>query len=304
MVTFTQVLCPTDLSEASRPSLTYAAAVARRYGAALTVLHVVPPFEPLVVQSGQGGPPMPMVLPPMEDVAAAVRASVLEALAGLEADVLVQSGDPSRVIVDQAIARAVDLVVIGTHGRSGFDRLLSGSVAEKVLRRAPCPVLLIPPHAPPVPAEGTPFRRPLCAVDFSDASEQALGFALEMGCGMGGDVTVATVLEWLAEEAPLAYQEFDVAPYRAHLAADAAARLRALVASATGPDPCPIEEVVACGRPYRELLRMATAKDRDLVVVGAHGRGAVGRALFGSTTQQIVRGATCPVLVVHAPLPA
>jgi nucleotide-binding universal stress UspA family protein len=304
MVTFTQVLCPTDLSDASRPSLTYAAAVARRYGAALTLLHAVPPFEPLVGQSEETGSPMPMILPPIDDVAAAVRAFAPEALAGLETDVVVQAGDPSRVIVEQAIAKAADLLVIGTHGRSGFDRLLSGSVAEKVLRRAPCPVLLIPPHAPTVPAGGTPFRRLLCAVDFSDASEQALGFALELGCGMGGQVTVITVLEWLAEEPPLAYPGFNVAPYRAHLAADAGARLRALVASATGPEPCPIDQVVAFGRPYRGILEVAAAKGSDLIVVGAHGRGAVGRALFGSTTQQIVRGAACPVLVVHAPLPA
>ncbi|MEO5820089.1 MAG: universal stress protein [Vicinamibacteraceae bacterium] len=302
MVTFTQVLCPTDLSEASRPSLSHAAAVARRFGAALTVLHVVPPFDPIVVQSRQAGSSMPMLLPSIDDVTDAVRAFTEEALGGLDAEVVVQTGDPSRVIVDQAVVLAADLIVMGTHGRSGFERLLSGSIAGKVLRRAPCPVLTVPPHAPAVPAGGTPFRRLLCAVDFSDASEQALGFALELGAGTGGAVTVVTVLEWLAEEPVLAHPDFAVAPYRTHLAADAAARLRALVASATGPEPCAIDQVVALGRPYREILRMAAEKSSDLIVVGAHGRGAVGRALFGSTTQQIVRDAECPVLVVHAPL--
>ncbi len=82
MVTFTQVLCPTDLSEASRPSLTYAAAVARRYGAGLTVLHAVPPFGTLVVQSGEAGSSMPMVFPPIDDVTDAVRAFAMDALAG------------------------------------------------------------------------------------------------------------------------------------------------------------------------------------------------------------------------------
>ena len=92
MVRFTHVLCPTDLSEASRPSLTYAAAVARRYGAGLTVLHAVPPFGTLVVQSGEAGSSMPMVFPPIDDVTAAVRAFALDALAGLDADVVVQTG--------------------------------------------------------------------------------------------------------------------------------------------------------------------------------------------------------------------
>jgi nucleotide-binding universal stress UspA family protein len=300
MVTFTQVLCPTDLSEASRPSLTYAAAVARRYGARLTVLHAVPPFGTLVVQSLEAGSSMPMVLPPLDDATAAVRAFALDALAGLDADVVVQTGDPSWVIVEEAVAKAVDLIVMGTHGRGGFDRLLSGSLAEKVLRRASCPVLAIPPHAPAVAAGGTLFTQILCAVDFSPASEQALGFAIELG----GAVTVAIVLEWLAEEAPVAHPEFDVARYRAHLADDTGIRLRALVQAAEVPAACRIDQVVAVGRAHREILRLAAEKGSDLIVMGAQGRGGVGLALFGSTTQQVVRGATCPVLVVHRPLPA
>jgi nucleotide-binding universal stress UspA family protein len=300
MVRFTHVLCPTDLSQASRPSLTYAAAVARRYGAGLTVLHAVPPFGTLVVQAGEAGSSMPMVFPPIDDVTAAVRAFAQDVLAGLDADVVVQTGDPSRVIVDEAVAKTVDLIVLGTHGRSGFDRLLSGSLAEKVLRRASCPVLTIPPHVPAVAAGGTLFTHILCAVDFSHASEQALGFAIELG----GAVTVATVLEWLAEEAPVAHPESDVARYRAHLADDAGSRLRALVQAAEVPAACQVGQVVAVGRAHREILRLATDKGSDLIVMGAQGRGGVGLALFGSTTQQVVRGATCPVLVVHRPLPA
>jgi nucleotide-binding universal stress UspA family protein len=300
MVRFTHVLCPTDLSEASRPSLTYAAAVARRYRAELTVLHAVPPFGTLFVQAGEAGSSMPAVLPPIDDVTAAVRAFALDALAGLEADIVVQTGDASRVIVEEAVAKTVDLIVLGTHGRSGFDRLLSGSVAEKVLRRAPCPVLTIPPHAPAVAAGGTLFTHILCAVDFSHASEQALGFAIELG----GAVTVATVVEWLADEAPVAHPEFDVGRYRAHLVDDAGSRLRTLVQAAEVPAQCQIDQVVAVGRAHREILRLATGKGTDLIVMGAQGRGAVALALFGSTTQQVVRGASCPVLVVHRPLPA
>jgi len=300
MVTFTQVLCPTDLSEASRPSLTYAAAVARRYAAGLTVLHAVPPFGTLVVQSGEAGSSMPMVFPPIDDVTDAVRAFAMDALGGLDADVVVQTGDPSRVIVEAAVAKTVDLIVLGTHGRGGFDRLLSGSVAEKVLRRAPCPVLAIPPHAPAAAAGGPLFTHILCAVDFSHASEQALGFAIELG----GAVTVATVLEWLAEEAPVAHAEFDVPRYRVYLADDLGVRLDALVQAAGVPAACRIDQVVGVGRAHREILRLATAKRSDLIVMGAQGRGGVGLALFGSTTQEVVRGATCPVLVVHRPLPA
>jgi nucleotide-binding universal stress UspA family protein len=303
MVTFTQVLCPTDLSEASRPALAYAAAVARRYGARLTVLHAAPPFEPLGVPWVEAASAGPVALPPIDDFREAVRAFALDALAGLDADVVVQAGDPSPVIVEQAVASAADLIVMGTHGRSGFDRLLAGSVTEKVLQRAPCPVLTIPPHAPSVAAAGTLFGHILCAVDFSDASEQALGFAVELGCGTGASVLAVTVVEWLAEERPLAYPEFDVAPYRTRLADDARERLGTLVQSVAAPESCRIDQVVELGRAYRQILRLAADKGCDLIVIGAQGRGGAGLALFGSTTQQVVRAASCPVLVVHRPLP-
>lgn len=302
MVTFRQVLYPTDLSEASRPALAYAAAVARRYGATLTVLHAAPPFEPLLAPPGEAGSTSPLALPTIDELIDAVRSFVGDALAGIAASIRVEAGDPSPVIVDQAVATGADLIVMGTHGRSGFDRLLAGSVTEKVLSRAPCPVLTIPPHAPAVPASGTVFARVLCAVDFSDASGQALGLALELA-GQGSVVTAATVLEWLAEEAPLTYPEFDIGPFRARLADDAAIRLRDLVQAAGPPAAGPIEQVVALGRAHREILRLAVEKGSDLVVMGAQGRGGIGLALFGSTTQQVVRGAPCPVLVVHRPLP-
>jgi nucleotide-binding universal stress UspA family protein len=301
MVTFRQVLYPTDLSEASRPALAYAAAVARRYGARLTVLHAAPPFEPILAPPGDAAPAGPLALPSIDELADAVRTFAGEELAGVDAAVRVQPGDPSPVIVDHSVASGADLIVMGTHGRSGFDRLLAGSVTEKVLRRAPCPVLTIPPHAPAAPASGTLFARVLCAVDFSDASEQALGLALELGCEGGGAVTVATALEWLAEETPLTHPEVDIGPYRARLVADAAARLGTLVQAAGPPAGCQVEQVVAMGRAHREILRLA-AQGSDLIVMGAQGRGGVGLALFGSTTQQVVRGAPCPVLVVHRPL--
>lgn len=297
MVTFSRILYATDLSPESLPAFHHAAAIARWYEAPLTVLHVVPGFDPLPAPAEWVGGTMPPPRIPTPDEVREVMAAQLplEQMAGLPCETVARAGDPARVIVDEAVARHADLVVVGTHGRSGVARFLLGSVAERVVHLAPCPVLTVPSGAAHAPAS---FRRILCPVDFSPASEQAVGFALDLARQAEGGVTLLTVVEWLAEDDPSGTAGPDLAGLRATLAQDAKARLEALVADEprTG---CTIDEMVGTGRAHREVLRVAAERKADLVVMGAQGRGGAGLALFGSTTQQVLRGATCPVLVVR-----
>jgi nucleotide-binding universal stress UspA family protein len=146
------------------------------------------------------------------------------------------------------------------------------------------------------------FKRILCPIDFSPSSLQALGFALDLARQSNGTVTLLNVVEWLAEEDPMVSAHFNVPEVRHHMREDAEQRLRGLVAA----EPrtwCEIENVVAFGRAHREILRMAETKPPDLIVVGAQGRGGVGLVLFGSTTQQVLRGASSPVLTVRGASP-
>jgi len=109
---------------------------------------------------------------------------------------------------------------------------------------------------------------------------------------------VLHAIEWLAGEEPRAHAHFNVPEYRQYLVEDAHARLQALLAE----EPrtwCGLEDVVVIGRAYREILEVASAREDDLIVMGAQGRGGVGLTLFGSTTQQVVRAAACPVLTVR-----
>jgi nucleotide-binding universal stress UspA family protein len=300
VIEFKQILCPTDLSEASLRSLTYAAAFARWYEARLTVLHVVPTFEPITVGPGALNGPLQMVMPMS-------RREILDEMrlitdsAGMEsihANLSAHQGDPARNIIDQALAIAADLVVMGTHGRGGFERLLIGSVAEKVLRKAPCPVLLVPPHVTATAHPDVSFKRILCPMDFSPSALQALGFALDLARQSDGVVTVFHVLEWLAEEEPREYTHFTVPEYRQYFIDDARQRMEALVAD-NARTWGRIEHRLVLGRAYREILRVAADCGTDLIVMGAQGRDGLGLTLFGSTTQQVVRAATCPVLTVR-----
>ncbi len=203
-------------------------------------------------------------------------------------------------ILDRARSWPADLVVMGTHGRGGFERWMLGSVTEKVLRKAPCPVMTVPPPAVGLPPSGVVlFRRIVCPVDFSGASLAALAYALRLAEESCADITVLHVLECLSEDEPGArIAGFDVPEYRRYLEKDARQRLHAVV-PAEAHDWCRPREEVVGGRSWREILRVAEETLADLVVMGVRGRNPVDLVLFGSTTHHVFRGAKCPVMVVH-----
>ena len=298
MIEFKRILCPVDFSESSVRALAHAVAFARWYDAELTVLHVVPTFESMQVRGDLIGPVRVVTPLPREQVVDAMSRSLNLAALSPRATPIAESGDPQTTIVDQAISKKADLIVLGTHGRRGFKRLLLGSVTEAVLREAPCPVLTVPPRAPAGGSETVAFKRILCPIDFSPSALQALGFAVDLARQADGRVTLLHVVEWLAEEEPRVPMHFTVPEYRRYMVDDAQERLRNIATeeSRTGVE---IEDIVALGRAYREILRTAETKAVDLIVMGAQGRDGIGLALFGSATQQVVRGATCPVLTVR-----
>ena len=297
MIRFNQIVCPVDFSESSVRAFAYAAAFARTYDAQLTVLHVVPTFDPMQVR-GDLAEPVRVVTPMRREEVLEEMSRSLNLAALSRATPLAESGDPQEAIIDQALSRKADLIVMGTHGRRGFKRLFLGSVTEAVLREAPCPVLTVPPHVAAPASEAVTFRRILCPIDFSPSSLQGLGFALDLARQADGRVTLLHALEWLAEDEPPAAAQFDVHEYRRSMVEHAQERLRSLVAdeSRTWVE---IGDAAVFGRAHREILRAAETKHADLIVMGAQGRGGIGLALFGSTTQQVVRGAMCPVLTMR-----
>ena len=141
-MTIRNVLFATDFSDASRPAGETAADFARHFGARLHVLHVVPPVAD----------PTP--------APAALHAVAAELEKGLSIVTAVASGRVARQIVDYARRHAIDLIVLGTHGRTGVSHALLGSVAEAVTRRAPCRVLTVPAALPAISTVPTPIEEP------------------------------------------------------------------------------------------------------------------------------------------------
>lgn len=299
MITVRHVLYPTDLSEASARAWDYAVDFARWYRARLSALHVIPPLPVALGSTGAVPPP-----PPPDEAAhrEAVERFVGRRREGGEPPVQIAfaRGDPATEIVRWARDEHVDLLVPGTHGRRGLVRWLLGSVTERLLRTAPCPVLAVPPHAgtgpPPVPVL---LKRIVCAIDFSDASLGAAELAFSLAQEAAARVVLLHVVEALpAPPPPLVAVGPAVVGYLSDLAGDAREKLRRLVPEGA-LDWCEPEPRVTQGRAWREIVREAAEMEAGVVVMGVHGHGPLDRFFFGSTAHGVVRHASCPVLVVR-----
>ena len=296
MIPISRILCPVDLSDCSRHALDHAVAIGRHYGAALAALFVAPPATPLIHAADLGPSPLFAFTP--EDLAQLrvhVEQFVKQSAGDLPFTVLVVQGNVVAEIVWRA--STADLVVMGTHGRSGLGHLMLGSVTERVLAKAKGPVLTVPPRAPAaLPVEL--FKRILCGIDFSPASGKALEAAAALATDLGARLSVAHVLERFPIVEPVMMGGPGTPEYDRVASEVARMRLRGSI-----PDAIralgPVHEVVGEGKAYREILRLAAEEHADLIAIGAHGSGG-GPHLFGSTTNQVVRRATCPVLTVRA----
>ncbi len=294
---FTHVLCPIDFSETSQRALRHAAALAARTGARLSVLHVTPdPGDYVPVAGELGAGVAALAMPPRSQVVGRLSAEIDRVLgATTAAEALVAAGRPHQVVLEQAAAIGADLLVLGTHGRTGFERLFLGSTTEKVLQTATCPVLTVPPGA----AGTEPIRlaRILCPTDFSASARRARDIALDIARRSEGEVTLLHALEYVDPEGLPPYADVAVQAHRTELLEHVRQRLHA--EAAVPGAGCEVHEAVAVNKAWREILDMARSLPADLIVMGAQGHSGIELLLYGSTTQHVVRRATCPVLTVR-----
>ena len=293
MLRIEKILCPVDFSEYSIKAYDYARSLAQHYGAKLLLQHVVQPLTSTY--------PYYTFPDALNEVFWNLESSADQKLSemisehhpnGFEIQRFVHKGTAPDCILAFAQAQAADLIVMGTHGRHGFDHLTMGSVAEKVLRKAHCPVLVVrkPTHdfVNPVDAEEpVQLKKILFCTDFSDHSTRALTYALSLAMEYNADLTLLHVLE-------------DVPPTDdlQKCVGDVTRRLEEL-ASPEASDWCKVHAAVRIGRPYQQILQVILENETDLVVMGVRGRNAVDLALFGSTTHRVIQLGTSPVLAVH-----
>jgi nucleotide-binding universal stress UspA family protein len=282
-----RILCPVDFSDDSAAALERAAVLARRYEAALTVLHVVPPAGADQDLPGAAAWGRRAAVLTESGVAARVGLEVqrfVEARVGRDVattTLIAEARDVAREIARRADHLGADLVVMGTRGRGGFEPLLMGSTADMVLRRTHCPVLTSPP-GPSHTGSPTPFTSILCAVDGPPPFSRAFDQARQLAADFAANLCILQVT-------PPPPDGGD-SPDR-----DTSSPTSGGAADSSGTR---VERLVSPGRAAEAILQRANERRCDLIVIGARNRGASDGFRVGRTTHHVVRAACCPVWTV------
>ncbi len=283
------ILFATDFSPYSDTALPYALALARQYGAKLYGAHVVPSEDYLYTAPGS----WPAHVQQEEQLQKNVTKRLDEQLGGMPHEAFLGVGDVWKVLSRLVVERDIDLIVLGTHGRTGTRKLLMGSTAEKIFRQAACPVLTVGPNVPAKAEEEIQFQDILFATDFSKESLAAVPYAFSLAEEHQARLALLHVVRQLS---------VGVAELK-EITASMMDRLKAL-APPEAESWCHVECLVEFARlapPPERILEIAGDRSSDLVVLGVRPHAPVSPVthLVHTTAQHIVAHARCPVLTVR-----
>jgi nucleotide-binding universal stress UspA family protein len=283
---FNDILVPTDGSKCAQAAVGYAEDLATRYESRVHALCVA---DSRTLENA-----------PRSDQTKQERAELAERTcnelseSGIEVEQAVRTDIPHKAILRYVSEQDIDLVVMGTHGRTGVERYLLGSVTEKVVRLSDVPVLTVKAEDPG--GVTYPYTDILVPTDGSEGAEAAIGPAVDIAStydarvhalsvidtmAMGVDVRSDMILETLEESARSAVETIDEQAAHASVSA--------------------VETAIQHGYPYRAIRSYVEENDIDLIVMGTHGRSGIERYLLGSVAEKTVRTSPVPVMTVRMP---
>jgi nucleotide-binding universal stress UspA family protein len=279
MFNFETILCPVDFSDQSMHALDYAVSFARHYNSSLILCHVVeiqvitPPVEPLIEVGSV-----------LEDVTSTASDELKKLAVELKSRVsnivpILAEGNPAEETMRIAKDHNASLIVMDTHGRSGLDRFLFGSTTENLIRKSPCPVLIV--HASErefinKASDEIKLGHILLGTDLTPGSDIAFDYALDIARQYAAKLTVVHVNQNSSDDAELSQY---------------------IARKLSGATDVQVKPIALTGKPHKELIKYATDIQVDLLVIGAHDLGLL-KTLFGSEADKIIRAAPCPVLSV------
>ena len=301
MMRIRRILYPTDFSATATQALKHALFLAEQFEAELHMLHAIILHESDPRDPDRHFPEPSEILNQLFEIADSEMAEIVrknEAKTFSLVEAKVRGYSAGEVILRYTDEHDIDLVVMGTHGRRGPARLFLGSVAEEVVRHAPCPVLTLREEKAPQAIEAV--ERILVPVDFSPYSQEALSYGKEVAALYGAGLQVLHTIEEPAY--PYFYTPggtYSPVEQLEALREKAEEALDKMLSETPGPE-VPAERFVATGRPASEIARFAEERGSDMVVIATHGLTGLERLLVGSTAEQVVRLAHCPVFTVKS----
>jgi len=297
---FEHILVPLDGSQLAEMALQPAITIARQIGGQVTLLNI-PVRQQVILPSSAGYAP-PVYGQTIEHALKSEEAYLAKienahADAAIKFDTQVQEGDVAGVIVDTATTGAVDLIIMTTHGYSGFTRWMLGSVTERVLREAPCPVLVL--------RRAGQLKKAMITLDGSRLAEQALKSGVEIGHLLDCETTLLRVdQQEQLSSVEMGFLEVASSELCQELAQDDADRVSyylECVASKFEIEETPLQKAVVKGKPAECILEFIEEQHIDLVSIATHGYSGLKRWTYGSVTEKILRKAECAMLIVRSP---
>ncbi len=287
-ISLKNILYATDFSSTAESALPYALGLAKKFGSTIWAVHVrFPVTYPVVAPEG-----IPQVMETAEEQAKQESEQLHKELAGVPHKVVIGEGDIWPVIDETVKQQKIDLIVMGTRGRTGIGRVLLGSVAEEIFRRISCPVLTVGPHVSKRAEKQLEMKEILYATDFSPASLAALPYATSLAQENQAKLTLLHVIgEPKAGELVHPEQYVD----------STVRQLRKLV-PAEAELWCEPKFMVEQGSPAEKIMEVAATCGADLIVLGLRApEGGIGATthLFRPIAHRVVTQAQCPVLTVR-----
>lgn len=290
-----KILAATDFSDDSRAGVRYAAALAEKLKVDVALLHVVEPRSWMDQYGARKD----------SEVVALARAQLAtlakrEVRGGVTVTSSVRTGKPFHEITTAAREGAADLIVIATHGHTGVERALLGSTAERIVRHAPCPVLVVPARELPKRAGKAPpfqLKKIFVPIDFSNHSKDALPYAVLLAGHYNAELVLLHIVEKFPIDSLLGREltHQTTVPLMKQAEAD----LERMAGELREGSGVKATAVVRDGNPLEEICQATKTVGADLVVLTTHGYTGLKHVWLGSTAERVVRHAPCPVLVVR-----
>lgn len=292
-----QILCATDFSDFSNHAIPYGVALAKEFKAKLFLCHVIDLSSAAIY--GEAVLALEEQQKRMSRHAQAEMAKLMSKQS-IEWEPLITVGNAAHEIARLAAHRKIDITIASSHGRAGLKRLILGSVTERLMRTLPCPLLVVrsPERGFVAPADqAITLKKILVGCDFSLNSSLAFEYGLSFAQEFQADLHLVHIIQPPLDDDSRKHGEAKKEPQK-DLSAELKGRLADMVPADSQPW-CKPETVVLAGQPHDEITKYALLNGIDLIVLGVRGHTLVESLFVGSTTDRVMRKASCPVLSVQ-----